>query len=163
MVVKIGWVLHLPFDVDYLGHGPPRGRGGVELDCELNVSCAFVESGYIVNDGPSYPCQRDVQHCGRVWSVCTVVKPWSSCCQLCPAVRVCLPGWRRPCLEPAVPDVKTHWCTNDTWVKRVSSKKTKCGTWSSLFSLPVKELEFNKIGSAGREIGEVFKSGSTGI
>ena len=38
-----------------------------------------------------------------------------------------------------------------------------CGTWSSLFSLPVKELEFKQIGSTDREIGEVFKSGSTGI
>ena len=27
------------------------------------------------------------------------------------------------------------------------------------YSLPVMELEFNKIGSTGREIGEVFKSG----
>ena len=70
-------------------------------------------------------------------------------------------GW--PCPEAAVPVVKTHWCTNDAWVKRVSSKKTMCGTWSSLFSLPVKELEFNQIGSTDREIGEVFKSGSTGI
>ena len=64
---------------------------------------------------------------------------------------------------PAVPDVETQWCTNDTWVKRASSKKITCGTWSSLFSLPVKELEYNKIGSTGREIGELFKSGSTGI
>ena len=37
------------------------------------------------------------------------------------------------------------------------------GRGLSLFSLPVKELEFNKIGNTGREIGEVFKSGSTGI
>ena len=45
----------------------------------------------------------------------------------------------------------------------VSSKKITCGTWSSLFSLPVKELEFNQIGSTSREIGEVCKSGSAGI
>ena len=69
----------------------------------------------------------------------------------------------RPCLEPAVPDVETNWCTNDTWARRVWSEKTKCGTWSSFYSLPFGELEFNKIGSTGREIGEVFKSGSTGI
>ena len=58
---------------------------------------------------------------------------------------------------------------NDTWVKRVSSKKTTCGTWSSLFSLPVKELEFNQIGRIGQTggtgkcSGEVFKSGGTGF
>ena len=110
-------------------------RGGVELDCELNVSYgfSFVESG----------CVDD--RCGRVWTVCAVVEPWSSCCQRCPAVGVCaclVARWL--CPEPAVPVVKTHWCENDAWVKRVSSKKTMCGTWSSLFSLPVKELEFKK-------------------
>ena len=32
-------------------------HGGVELNCELNVSHGFlfVESGYKVNDGPGYP------------------------------------------------------------------------------------------------------------
>ena len=45
----------------------------------------------------------------------------------------------------------------------MSSKKTMCGRWSSDFSLPVKELEFNQIGSTDREIGEVFKSGGTGF
>ena len=55
VVVKMGWVLRLLFDVVYLGPGPPRGGGGVNLDCELNVSYAFVESGYIVNDVPGYP------------------------------------------------------------------------------------------------------------
>ena len=39
-------------------------------------------------------CQRDVHRSGRVWTVCTVVEPWSSCCQRCPAVGVCLPGCR---------------------------------------------------------------------
>ena len=40
-----------------LGPGPPRGRGGVDLDCELNVSYgfSFVESGCAVDVGPSYP------------------------------------------------------------------------------------------------------------
>ena len=45
-------ILH--FDVDYLGHGPPRGHGGVELNCELNVSHGFffVESGTTSTTGP---------------------------------------------------------------------------------------------------------------
>ena len=32
-------------------------HGGVELNCELNMSHGFpfVESGYKVNDGPGYP------------------------------------------------------------------------------------------------------------
>ena len=118
------------------------------MNCELNVSYvfSFVETGCVVDDRPSYPrvkgMSTDVDGYGlRV----QVVEPLSSCCQRCPAVGVCaclVPGW--PCPEPAVPVVKTHWCKNDAWVKRVSSKKTMCGTWSSLFSFPVKELEFNK-------------------
>ena len=103
-------------------------RGGVELNCELNVSYvfSFVETGCVVDDRPSYPrvkgMSTDVDGYGlRV----QVVEPLSSCCQRCPAVGVCaclVPGW--PCPEPAVPVVKTHWCKNDAWVKRVSSKKT---------------------------------------
>ena len=35
-------------------------HGGVELNCELNVSQGFflVESGYVVDDGPGYPRVR---------------------------------------------------------------------------------------------------------
>ena len=124
----------------------------------------FVESGYIVNDGPGYPRVKgmcnNVDGSGQWVLSCkpgppavNVVTLWGCACQVA--------GW--PCLELAVPVVKRHWCANDAWVKRVSSEKITCGTWSSLFSLPVKELEFNQIGSTDRENGEVFKSGSTGI
>ena len=97
-----------------------------------------------------------------VYSRGTLVVLLSTVSPQCECVLAWLPGW--PCLEPAVPVVKTHWCTNDAWVKRVSSKKTMCGAWSSLFSLPVKELEFKpdrQYRSRNRE--GVYKSGSTGI
>ena len=49
-------------------------RGGVGLNCQLKLSYLFffVESGCVNDDKPSY----------WVWTVCTVVGPWSSCCQL---------------------------------------------------------------------------------
>ena len=49
-------------------------HGGVELNCELNMSHGFpfVESGYIVNDGPGYP---------RVKGMCTDVDGYGLCVQ----------------------------------------------------------------------------------
>ena len=138
-------------------------RGGVGLNCQLKLSYVFffVRVWLRRRRQAQLPtCQRDVHRCGRVWTVCAVVEPWSSCCQLSLAM-VCVLAWLPG--GPVLKVVKTHWCANDAWVKRVSSKKTMCGTWFSLFSLPVKELEFNQIGSTDRENGEVFKSGSTGI
>ena len=84
-------------DVDYPDHGPLRGRAAA-LSWIANSTCltSSLSSSLVAQSttGPVTHVSRDVHHCGRVWSVCSVMKPWSSCRQQCPAVGVCLPGCR---------------------------------------------------------------------
>ena len=117
--------------------------GGVELNCEPNVSYGFpfVASGCTVNDKPSYPRAKGM--CTTVDGSGLCVQSWNpgasaiNCLPSC--VCACLVACR-PCLEPAVPDEETNWCT-----------KPRVGRGLLFHSLPVKELEFNKIGSTGQK------------
>ena len=97
-VVVSGPIIHGRLDVDYLDHGPPRGRAAA-LSRIANSTCPtaslLLSLATWSTTGRLPTCQKDVQQCGGVWSVCTVMKTWSSCCQRCPrcgSVLARLPG-----------------------------------------------------------------------
>ena len=112
VVVKMGRVLHLPFDVDYLGHGPPRGRTAA-LSSIASSTCPTASlSLRLATLSTTGPVTHVSKGCATLWMGLVCVYSHGT------LVCACLVAGR-PCLESAVPDVETNWCTNDTWVRRV--------------------------------------------